>query len=359
MNIVEALKQEEQNEITIDEFFPVFCESLPSESDPFLVLSALREHGVKFSYAQKGLVGEKWPVEGIGVAIAKAKQSSDIKDERAMVQVTFGSRKLDYENTPLSRLFIRREEVEAAYRKLGLNKYPWPGGDTDEKYDEYFILDAVIEKLKHMKVETLLEPESLERQTAGYEKKLAGTECQISSLEPEDIKEDKAIRGVSGFTVSIDQGKESEGKTIPTISPNELYIIVDDINEKVTIATDRGKGKTAVYSRFDVVGRGTVTWDLLVDFAKCNGSLEGNTKIDVKRRNSSVNRNNLGKKLKEALFLNKSPVVEGRNGVMRFGSITIAGDKQPIDALNRKTVSVDDQTTRFLRAHGEGMPVDD
>ena len=139
--------------------------------------------------------------------------------------------------------------------------------------------------------------------------------------------------------------------------PGNLTVIVDNLNETVTVFSKSGPSKGQEFKRADVVGKGTVTWDLLVDVAKCKGSLEGNAQAEVKERNTSANRKNLGEKLVESFKLNESPFVEGRNGVMKFASISLAGGRSTTDALDRKIVSRDDQTTEFLARQGVDMPV--
>jgi len=147
-------------------------------------------------------------------------------------------------------------------------------------------------------------------------------------------------------------------------SPGHLQVIVDEFNEKVSVRADKNQRERRIYSRADVVGKGSVTWDLLVDFAKCKGLLEGNTQADVKQKNTSGNRINLGNKLMKALELAQSPFVEGRNGVMRFASISLASARRTPDALDRKKIILDDhatadeQATAFLESHGEDLPVD-
>lgn len=154
--------------------------------------------------------------------------------------------------------------------------------------------------------------------------------------------------------IPIQESQRKDGR----YSPGDLCVIVDNINEQVSVSAHQGERKPTTYSRSDVVGKGTVTWPLLVDFAKCKGSLEGNTKTDVKERNTSANRKNLGNKLMEALGLDRSPFIEKRNGAMRFASISLAGGRATSDAFDRSKVSFDDQSTEFLVSRGEDMPVD-
>ena len=132
--------------------------------------------------------------------------------------------------------------------------------------------------------------------------------------------------------------------------PGDLMVLVDEVNQHVVVCTQDG-GRTK-YARADVFGRGTVTWDLLVAFARCGGSLEGNAIADVKKINTSANRGNLGKKLVAAMNLDESPIVKGRSGVMRFQSIQLAGDTLSSDALDR-------MTTEYLENHGDDMPIAD
>lgn len=108
-------------------------------------------------------------------------------------------------------------------------------------------------------------------------------------------------------------------------SPEHLTVVVDEINELVFVET-KGSSKPKRYKRHDIVGKGTATWLLFVDFAKCNGSVEDNTQPDVKKRNTPGNRKNLGDRLTKLLKLDKPPIIEGRNGVMRFASISLASD---------------------------------
>jgi len=139
--------------------------------------------------------------------------------------------------------------------------------------------------------------------------------------------------------------------------PADLVVIVDEVNKTVSVFSKAGSGKETKFTHRDIVGRGDVTWSLLVAFARCNGSLEGNTAADVKKLNTSANRKNLSSKLVATMNLDRSPIVEGRTGVMRFQSIQLAGDKSSPDAMDRKTISTDDQTTEFLKNHGDDMPV--
>jgi hypothetical protein len=152
-------------------------------------------------------------------------------------------------------------------------------------------------------------------------------------------------------------------------NPDELLVIVDDINENVTVVTQRGQGKKTVYKRRDIFGKGTATWYLLVDFAKCKGSLEGNHSKDVKKRNTSGNRQNLSKKLVEKLRLSKPPIIAGRKGVMCFFSIHLKGSTASTDALDRQTVAHRETITSeeqvaeaiemandMLANHGEEVP---
>ena len=146
-----------------------------------------------------------------------------------------------------------------------------------------------------------------------------------------------------------------ENRTSPSMLPGYLCVIVDDVNQTVEFYSQEGNGEKTKGTRKDIVGRGTVTWDLLVAFAKCNGSLEGNVAADVKKINTSVNRKNLGEKLMIAMNLDESPIVEGRSGVMRFHSIQLAGGVSSTDAMGRQTCSYDDQGTEYLRRHGDDM----
>ncbi len=141
-----------------------------------------------------------------------------------------------------------------------------------------------------------------------------------------------------------------ENRTLPAALPGDLKVIVDDVNQSVVVTTQ--DGEQTKHTRDDIVGRGTVTWDLLVAFAKCNGSLEGNTIADVKKMNTSANRNNLGKKLMTAMNLDESPIVKNRPGVMSFQSIHLEGNKSCPDALDR-------MATKYLSNHGDDMPVPD
>ena len=145
----------------------------------------------------------------------------------------------------------------------------------------------------------------------------------------------------------ISESKRDNG-TCQTNAPEHLTVIVDEENELVFVAT-KGSSKRKRYRRNDIVGKGTVTWLLLVDFAKCGGSLEGNNKPDVEQRNTPGNRINLGNKLMEVLRLDKSPIIERRSGVMRFGSIGVAADGRSTDAMDRVG-------TEFLDRHGEHLP---
>jgi hypothetical protein len=150
-----------------------------------------------------------------------------------------------------------------------------------------------------------------------------------------------------------------ENRISPSMLPGDLNVVVDEVNQTVSFCSQSNNGEETKYARNDIVGRGTVTWDLLVAFARCNGLLEGNNSADLKKMNSSVNRKNLGKNLMDAMNLDKSPIVEGRNGVMRFNSIKLAGGASSTDAMDRKTCNYDDQATEFLRSHGEDMSVTD
>lgn len=138
---------------------------------------------------------------------------------------------------------------------------------------------------------------------------------------PESWRSGKAVKSKHPASGEQQEVKRKTGAH----SPGDLSVIVDGINKKVTVFPKNGK--KAIYKRTDIVGKGTVTWDLLVDFAKCKGLLEGNTQPDVKKRNTPGNRKNLGKKLMGALGLGQSPIVEGRKGLMRFASIELAGDR--------------------------------
>jgi len=163
-----------------------------------------------------------------------------------------------------------------------------------------------------------------------------------------------------------DSKTNNTDKDAPLVSPGSIKVIVDNINNQVTVI--KNNGNKSVYSHADIVGKGKVTWDLLVDFAMCEGSLVGNLKTEVKKRNTSANRINLGSKLMDTLGLNESPIVKGRNGVMRFASITLAGRGVSSDALDRITLNhdelkgkreeLDDITTKFLASNGHDMPPD-
>ena len=144
----------------------------------------------------------------------------------------------------------------------------------------------------------------------------------------------------------------------PLSSPGDLCIVVDDTNERVIVVAAKGVKEQRLYSRGDIMRSGTVVWDLLVDFARCEGLLEGNTQSDVKKRNTSANRKNLGGHLMKALCLDKSPIVNGRKGVMRFASIVLASNKRSVDALDRNTVSLDDPASVWLKSHGDDIPPD-
>lgn len=146
-----------------------------------------------------------------------------------------------------------------------------------------------------------------------------------------------------------------ENRISPSILPGDLSVVVDDVNQTVSFYSQINNDEKTKCARKDIVGRGTATWDLLVAFAKCNGSLEGNAAADVKKVNKSANRKNLGNKLMIAMNLDESPIVEGRNGVTCFHSIQLAGGTSSADAMDRKTCSYDDQATEFLRRHGEDM----
>jgi len=171
---------------------------------------------------------------------------------------------------------------------------------------------------------------------------------------PESWRSGKAVK--SKHPASGKQQQE-------VIRPGDLSVIVDEINERVMVSPKNRK-KTK-YKRRDIVGKGTTTWDLLVAFAKCGGSLEGNTAADVEKINTSINRRNLGKKLVAAMGLDRSPIVKGARGTTRFRSICLAGRGASTDAMDRKTchyedqVTDDDQATEYLRNQGVDMPVID
>lgn len=137
--------------------------------------------------------------------------------------------------------------------------------------------------------------------------------------------------------------------------PEDLKLIVDDVNQAISLVSNSGE-KTK-YARADLLGRGTVTWELLVWFARCGGSLEENNAGDVKRLNTSVNRKNLGEKLQAAFGLAKPPIIPLRKGVMCFGSIQLKGGASSTDALDRIRSTRDDQATEFLANHGDDMPL--
>lgn len=158
------------DEITIERFFPVLRGSLSSGEDPFRKLDELRDQGVKFRSAQRGLLGEDLPVEDIGIAIVKARKAGTITAELATVQVKFSPIKTDYEKVRLCNLYVRREEVETAYLEQGIKKYPWPGFDP---HDEKAERKREIALLLGMKAETPLERESQNRQIAECENKLS------------------------------------------------------------------------------------------------------------------------------------------------------------------------------------------
>ena len=139
----------------------------------------------------------------------------------------------------------------------------------------------------------------------------------------------------------------------PLSTPGHLHVVVDDVIEQVIVD---GSGKQKTYNRSAIVGRGTATWDLLVAFAKCRGSLEGNAASEVKKINTSANRNNLSDKLVVGMNLDEPPIVKGRHGIMRFRSIRLASDASSTDAMDRKIYSIDDQATEYLRNHGDDFP---
>ena len=175
---------------------------------------------------------------------------------------------------------------------------------------------------------------------------------------PESWRLGKRVKSKHQDVQSLSGEEEQEEISINLMwESGDLEVIVDEVNQRVTVLPKNGK-KT-IYTRTDIVGKGTVIWDLLVDFAKCKGSLEGNTQADVKKRNTSANRKNLSKKLMGEMNLDKSPIVEGRNGVMRFHSIKLAGGTSSTDAMDRKTCSHDDQATEYIRDRGEDIPVID
>lgn len=148
-----------------------------------------------------------------------------------------------------------------------------------------------------------------------------------------------------------------ENRMSPVALSGDLTVVVDDVNQNIVVVARNGK--QTKYARSEILGKGAVTWDLLVAFARCRGSLEGNATADVKKLNTSVNRKNLGKKLMDGIGLDDSPIIQGRNGVMRFQSIDIAGSASSPDALGRKTISTDDQATEWLRSRGDDMPLGD
>lgn len=176
---------------------------------------------------------------------------------------------------------------------------------------------------------------------------------QIAQIKLDFVNELLNIDGLKELGERLaEKAAESEGKR----RPGDLSVTVDDVNQTVTVYQGASKQNANKFSRSDVVGQGIVTWDLLVAFAKCDGSLERNTAADVKKLNTSVNRKNLSEKLVAAMNLISSPIVEGKNGVMCFRSIQLAGGKSSPDAMGRGIITGDDQGTKYLERHGFHMP---
>jgi len=177
---------------------------------------------------------------------------------------------------------------------------------------------------------------------------------QIAQIKLDFVNELLNIDGLKELGERlVEKAAESVGKR----RPGDLSVTVDDVNQTVTVYQGASKQNANKFNRSDIVGRGTVTWDLLVAFAKCNGSLEGNTVAEIKKKNTSVNRIILGEHLMAAMDLDKSPIIEDRKGAMCFGSIRLAGSTSSTDAMDRKIISIDDQGTEYLKSRGDNMPV--
>lgn len=149
----------------------------------------------------------------------------------------------------------------------------------------------------------------------------------IERLEQEQraIKAQLAVNTMSEKTVVVEN----------RMSPGELSVTVDEVNENVVVFMR--DGKQTKYTRRDIVGKGIVTWDLLVAFARGKGSLEGNRAADVKKMNTGGNRKNLGEKLMAVMGLSKPPFIIGRGGATCFRSIQLRSHNASPDAMERIT----------------------
>ena len=149
------------------------------------------------------------------------------------------------------------------------------------------------------------------------------------------------------------------GDAAATFNPRDLDLVIEVIPERVAVTHRKTKAKKT-YTREDLLGRiATATWLLLCLFGRHYNAVPGTLPDEVKKLNSPSNRRHLGKKLEETLSLSLSPVIPNNPSALAFASIT--AEREGIDAMQRKTVSMDgeDAADRWLRAHDSDYDPDD
>ncbi|MEE9354303.1 MAG: hypothetical protein V3U75_01805 [Methylococcaceae bacterium] len=253
----------------------------------------------------------------------------------------------NYRFDDMGLLYDKKQDIET--KLTALND---PIKCSNDDFSQQQLRDSAIAALNKQldDLNEFLEPNLEKYNTAEkYNARMAYLLDEPEKLEPVEHKS-----GDADVVTHADDSDFEKG----THKPGDLIVIVDDVNDVVNVRSINGKYNTK-FGRKDVVGKGTVTWLLLVAFAKCNGSLEGNSDTDVKKLNTPANRKNLSGKLVSSMKLNTQPIVKGRSGIMRFQSIRIAGGASSIDALDREKISYDDQATGFLSSNGDHMPVPD
>ncbi len=178
-------------------------------------------------------------------------------------------------------------------------------------------------------------------------------------LFPEDrdpAGHDKATRFSTKTKDRPDTPDHPDTSQSTPVDPRDIVVAVR-VDDGMVDVSHRRDGWTKEYSRKALLGKATKTWPLLVLFARHNNAVPDRLPPNEKQLNTSANRRNLCRQLQKSLRLIESPQIPDNSSALLFAGMHPQRDGP--DAMTRKTVSLDDDATAFLAAHGCDEPVID
>jgi len=211
VDIIDTLDKEQKladyKEARVKEFFPALKASLINGENPFRVFLKLIEQDLPLYFTRQGYVHDDATLKHVRTAIIIADRINTIMAEDAVVEVHLGP---DSSTEPLCDMYVRLEDVERMYERLGIEEIPWPGKD---EHGEAFVDACRLDEIKSRKeeIQTLLN-------------KLPGPE-QYKDLKAELIALEKEEVEIINRRKGKRQDEEIENDKEITVTTSDRHII--------------------------------------------------------------------------------------------------------------------------------------